>query len=356
MSDNCYEKLRKFLNQFPIGAPKTEERIELKILQKLFTKEEAELTTLLSVLPKTAKQIARKSSYNDEEMEEKLETMANKGLIFRIRRGEKTFYNAAPIMIGLYEYSVKKIDKELASLFRKYYDQVLMDEIGASNVPGFKVLPINESLDMETITLPYQDLIKNVKKARKIAVTECICRKEARLLGEGCDHPIETCLSFGVAAEFYIENGLGREIDAEEAIQILKEADEAGLVHAGANTKHLSNICNCCSCCCVSMKGITQHGYNKIKYMNSLFRAIIEPEKCIQCEACLERCPVGAIEIDETSQVNQEKCLGCGLCAPCCPENAITLILRTDRQEAFDRVIDLGQAIIEGKKQLLNNQ
>ena len=51
---------------------------------------------------------------------------------------------------------------------------------------------------------------------------DCVCRKEAKLLGNGCDHPIETCLSFGVAAEYYIENEMGRKITANEAIQIIK--------------------------------------------------------------------------------------------------------------------------------------
>ncbi len=284
-------------------------------------------------------------------MAEKLEGMAMKGLIFRVRRENATLYNSAPLMIGLYEYSVNKIDKELAQLYRKYYDEVLMDEIGASDVPGFKVLPINEYVDIETVSIPYLKLVESVKTARKIAVAECICRKEAKLLGEGCNHPIENCLSFGIAAEFYIENGWGREITADEAIKVLKEADEAGLVHAGANTKHLSNICNCCPCCCVSMKGITKKGYNKHKYMNALFESEINSELCTGCKLCLERCPVGAIKVEDFAQVDKNKCLGCGVCAISCPNEAISLHLRYHREEAFNNVIDLGIRIIEEKRE-----
>lgn len=96
-------------------------------------------------------------------------------------------------------------------------------------------------------------------------MAECICRKEAELTGSACDHPRETCLGFGAAAEYYIENGIGREIDAEQAIRILEECDRSGLVHAGVNTRHLSNLCNCCPCCCASMKGITKLGMDKRK-------------------------------------------------------------------------------------------
>jgi Pyruvate/2-oxoacid:ferredoxin oxidoreductase delta subunit len=165
---------------------------------------------------------------------------------------------------------------------------------------------------------------------------------------------METCLSFGSAAEYYIENSLGREIDAEEALRILEEADEAGLIHAGVNSKHLSNICNCCPCCCASMKGVTKHGLDKHKYLNALFEAVIDEEECTACEECVERCPVGAISMQETADVDRDRCLGCGLCAGVCPIEAITLHLREDMEEPFDRVLSLGMAMLEGKKKRLS--
>jgi electron transport complex protein RnfB len=346
---NSYEKLREFLDQFPIGFRKTPSGVELKILQSLFTEEEAELTTFLTMRPERARTIARRAGKDTSKIEEKLESMAKKGLIFRSRRDNQILYNAAPFMIGLYEYSVKKMDKELAQLYKQYYQEAGLDEIGASNVPGFKVIPLEETIQTGTTLFPYQMLKESIKNARVIAVTDCICRKEAQLLGHGCDHPIETCLSFGVAAEFYIENGMGRKISAEEAIRIIKEADDSGLVHAGANSKHLSNICNCCPCCCVSMKGMTQYGLDKQKFMNAIFESTIDGDKCIGCGNCLERCPVGAIFLEEIAKVDRNLCLGCGLCASICPEEAIRLKVRDDLTEPFDRVLEMGMAILDGK-------
>ena len=350
MSDDPFLKLREFLDQLPLGFPQTSSGVEIKILKRLFTEEEAKIAVLLTPFPEEVSQIAKRAGLDEKELEEKLESMSKKGLIFRMRREGKTLYNTAPFMIGLYEYSVKKIDKELAKLFKEYYDAAYLDELGASNIPGFKVLPVEETIQAETVLYPYHKLKESIKDARKISVTECICRKEAKLTGEGCDYPVETCLSFGAAAEYYIENGIGREISAEEAIKIIEEADRAGLVHAGVNSKHLSNICNCCPCCCASMKGITKRGHDKHKYMNALFESIIDQENCIGCENCVDRCPVGAITMEDVAKVNREKCLGCGLCATACPEEAITLQLREDREEPFNRVLEMGMAILEAKK------
>jgi Pyruvate/2-oxoacid:ferredoxin oxidoreductase delta subunit len=350
MTDSPYEKLREFLDQFPVGFPETSSGVEIKILKRLFTEEEARLAVLLPLLPETADQIAELNGLDKEGLEEKLYAMSKKGLIFRVKREGKALFRATPFMIGLYEYSVSKVDKELAVLYKEYYDIAYLNEMGASNIPTFKVMPISETLSVDKTILPFPKVEEDIKKARKIAVAECVCRKESRLTGKDCDHPIETCFSFGSAAEYYIENGLGREITADEAIKILYEADESGLIHAGVNVKHLSNICNCCPCCCASMKGITTRGHDKHKYLNALFEAMVDEGKCIGCENCVERCPVEAIKLEGSAEVNREKCLGCGLCASVCDSEAISLLLREDREEPFDRVIEMGLAVLEGKR------
>jgi H+/Na+-translocating ferredoxin:NAD+ oxidoreductase subunit B len=349
MPEADYQRLREFLDQLPLGYPATTSGVEIKILKKLFTKEEARTAILLSPLPEETGRISARSGLGEGELEEKLDRLSKKGLIYRTRHGGKTFYSTAPFMIGLYEYSVQKMDEELASLYREYYEAAYMEEMGASDVPGFKVLPIGEQVQADLTLFPLYNLVEQIRKARVISVAECICRKEARLTGEGCDRPRETCLSFGAAAEYYIENGIGREVTPEEAIAIVEESDRAGLVHAGVNTEHLSNICNCCPCCCASMKGITRKGLDKHKFLNALFEAIVDEEACTACGDCGDRCPVGAIVVDDIAFVDKDKCLGCGLCAGACPTEAIAMHLREDREEPFERVLNLGLAILEGK-------
>ncbi len=344
-----YLRLREFLDRLPLGYPATTSGVEMKILKRLFTPEEAEAAMLLSPLPEEAAAIAGRAGVEPHALEASLEAMSRKGLVFRIRRGGRALYSTAPFMIGLYEYSVEKMDAELAALYHEYYETAYRDEMGASGVPGFKVLPISETVQAELTAYPYLKLIEQVRAARVIAVADCVCRKEAGLVGEGCDHPRETCLSFGAAADYYIENGIGRRIDAEEAIRILEEADRSGLIHAGVNTRHLSNLCNCCPCCCASMKGITQKGMERHRFLNAVFYASVSRDGCSGCGDCVERCPVGAMQVGETATADPGKCLGCGLCAGACPGGVITMVLREDREEPFERVMDLGLAIMEGK-------
>ena len=351
MSDDAYLKLQEFLDQFPLGFPRTASGVEIKILQKIFTEEEARTAVLLSPLSEEASQISRRTGMDEADLASRLEAMSRKGLIFRVRRQGKTFYNAIPFMIGIYEYSVKKVDAELAALFKEYYQTAYMKEMAASRVPGFKVIPVLAPVTERTALYPAALLMEEIRAARKISVAECLCRKEARLTGDGCHHLLETCLTFGAAAEYYIENGMGREIGAEEALRILEACDRDGLVHAGVNVHHLSNLCNCCPCCCASLKGITQKGYDKRNYLNALFEAMVDQEACTGCQDCTDRCPVGAIQVEATAEVDRRKCLGCGLCASGCSEGAIAIQLRPDREEPFARVIDLGLAILKGKKE-----
>jgi Pyruvate/2-oxoacid:ferredoxin oxidoreductase delta subunit len=349
MSDDIYYELREILDKFPRGFQKTESGVEINILKKLFSKDDAKLTIQLSPVPEELGAIADRLEWNVDDLAERLDEMANKGLLFRLRRKGKAYYRIAPFAIGLYEYAVKRVDKELAGYFREYFEQGYLKGFPPEDIPGFKVLPIEEGIRTESVLLPYQKIEESIQAARVIAVTECMCRKEAALLDEACKHPVENCLSFGAAAEYYIEAGLGRQINAGEAIKILKEADESGLVHAGANSKHLSNICNCCPCCCGPLKSIVQKGSYRDRHLNPIFEPVVDEDMCTACDVCVERCPVDAIVVEDVAQVDRDKCLGCGLCTGTCPVEAISMVVREDVQDPFDNVAEIADAVMKAK-------
>ena len=195
MADDPYRRLCTFLDQFPLGFPRTASGVEMRILKRLFTEDEAKTVTCLSPIAEEVSLIASRLNVDERNLTEKLESLADKGLIFRIRRGDRTFFNAVPFMIGLYEYSVQDMDVSLAALYREYYEEAYQAEMAMSNVPGFKVIPIGHTVAEEMALIPSCKLEEQVRKARIISVAPCICRKEARLAGKaaaGRRRPVST--------------------------------------------------------------------------------------------------------------------------------------------------------------------
>jgi len=132
------------------------------------------------------------------------------------------------------------------------------------------------------------------------------------------------------AAKYTLDRGTGREISKEEALQILRDCEDKGLVHVTMNKAHAGHfICNCCSCCCQALPLVISEGLNILD--PSRYQAEIDPELCSACGTCADRCVFNAIVAaepeneDSVMQVIAEKCMGCGLCQAACPEEAITL-------------------------------
>lgn len=56
-------------------------------------------------------------------------------------------------------------------------------------------------------------------------------------------------------------------------------------------------------------------------------RAVINPERCNDCESCVDLCRFGAITGESTDRVvDPLACEGCGVCAWFCPEQAVDLV------------------------------
>jgi electron transport complex protein RnfB len=185
-----------------------------------------------------------------------------------------------------------------------------------------------------------------IESHTKFAVADCICRKEARMVGKGCDKLLEACMSFGPAADFYIENGIGREISKEEAKKILAKAEEDGLIHCSTNSAgNKTFICNCCGCCCKSLANVTKYG-NLQAVVRSNYYAAKDQETCTDCGTCVERCQVNAIRSeDDHTIIDKERCIGCGLCASACPTESITMV-RKSPQEASP-IFSGGKALLQ---------
>jgi electron transport complex protein RnfB len=206
------------------------------------------------------------------------------------------------------------------------YLPYLMKEFTGRETPQLRTIPISKSISGEGAVMPYEEARKIVEAQSKIVVADCICRKEHKIVGKGCGKPLESCLVFGTGAHFYQENGLGREISKEEALQILEGGEELGLVLQPSNSQKVVNICLCCGCCCQVLKGLKLQE-RPAQHVNANFYAQVEEERCAGCETCLERCQMEAIDmVQGVAKVNLDRCIGCGLCVPTCTTDAMKLI------------------------------
>jgi len=188
--------------------------------------------------------------------------------------------------------------------------------------PFTRVIPVGVAVQADTQVLAYENVQEIIEQAKTLAVTKCTCR----LTAHKCDRPLEACLQVNRAAQYSIDRGTGREVSKEEALKILREAEEAGLIHVTMNKHQVDHfICNCCPCCCQTLPILIKGGIRVID--PSRFQARVDPDQCTACGACLERCYFGALQGEEEGrvQVEGEKCIGCGLCRVVCPVEAITL-------------------------------
>ena len=203
-----------------------------------------------------------------------------------------------------------------------------MERLKDSYVKEAVIVPVNVKIEAEQFVLNMDNLKQILSNARTISVLDCVCRVEFG----NCDAPVNTCIDLNETAERNIRNGISRKITMDEAMDILKETHEAGLVPLALSQGEfyepgvVNSICNCCSCCCTILSGILRFGLAP-HVLSSKATTATDPEKCTLCGVCVDRCQFGAREIiNDSMVVNPELCFGCGLCISTCPTKAITLI------------------------------
>ena len=324
---DIYERLRERLDMFPQGFPKTRSGVELEILKELFSPEEAEIMLALRPTPELASVISERMGRDESEMAGILLQMSKRGLILRGTVEGYTFYLLAPWMVGIWEFQLNNLNQDNIPLYEKYFEEGIVPERGRSHIGGFRVIPIEKEIKDSTEVQPFEKVSEIIESSHRFAVADCICRKEAAMMGHGCDKLLEGCMMFDLAADYYIENGLGREISKKEAHEILLKAEESGLVHHSSNHKGSKNfICNCCGCCCKALAHVIKYN-NPWAITHSNYYAAVDAETCTACETCVERCQVKAVQMEgDVSVIAKDRCIGCGLCASTCPTGSITMV------------------------------
>ncbi len=327
-----YKQLAQRLDTIPNGFPATESGVELKLLAKLFTPEEAAVALQLKLTPEYAEQVAQRTEDDPQAMEATLKGMAGKGLI-RMKRGQKApVFGLMPFVVGIYEMQITRMDKEMAQLFEDYYKEAFHKMLH-SGPSIHRVIPVEQAVQTGLEVLPYERASEILSHAQSWGAIDCICRVQKRLLGEPCQHPVNVCLMFSRKPNAYEKAQHIRSLTKEEALELLRQAEEAGLVHTTGN--HLGDqdyICNCCACACAILRGAAEYGILTV-LEPSAFRVSVDENLCVGCDLCIERCQFKALSIvDGVCKVDERRCFGCGICISACEDGALSLAPRPASQ------------------------
>jgi Pyruvate/2-oxoacid:ferredoxin oxidoreductase delta subunit len=311
------------------------------MIKALYAPEEAEVFLAIPRGLHPAGTIARAMGKPEEEVENILETMADKGLCQAGEIKGMRYYCTLPFVPGIFEFQFMRgtktdRDKNLARLIHQYKSAVDAAK-GPPKLtfPVERVIPVDRTIKAGNAIHTYDQVATYIEKYEPLSVSTCFCRHVAKLVDESddCGKPDDVCMQFGMGAQFVIDRGMGRKISKDEAREILQKSEEAGLVHCSANRQEIDFICNCCGCHCMFLQTALAQPKPGVS-LNSGFYPIWDAEFCTACETCIDRCPTRAIAMgdDNVPQVNLDLCVGCGVCATGCPEDAIALVERPGMQ------------------------
>jgi Pyruvate/2-oxoacid:ferredoxin oxidoreductase delta subunit len=347
-----YRDLARRLEASPVSMPEPQDPHAWQgwkdILEILFSPEQAELAARLPVMPSSLDKIARRLKTNPAELRPQLDAMCDKGLVLDLvhPRTGQVKYLLSPPVVGFFEFSLMRAKddipkKRMAEALEAYthFDEAFCNEVfGHDTVVGRALVHENalgENAAEASEVLDWERATSVVTDARSVAVSLCYCRHKAEHLGTACEAPQEVCLSLNGGADFVLRHEFGRAIEQAEALDILAQSRDLGLVQIADNVKNRpAYICNCCGCCCGQLQSINQYDLQGVN--PSGFQPVCSDDQCNGCSRCGRACPVTAITMtagrrtgnlknDLRPAVDADRCLGCGVCATACTRGAIKM-------------------------------
>jgi electron transport complex protein RnfB len=357
-----YRALQQHLDKGPVGYPATRSGIDIVLLERLFTPEEAKIATCLSTIKlEPAKRIHRRAGKKGitlslDVFKQKLDMMSQKGVILVYSEGfrEKHYKNAGVTAGGIVDFQVNRLTKDLVDTFHKYHEEIFAqtEMTGKHSVAQLRTIPVEKSIRTpeKHKVATYDDVRCLVEDSPgPFAVANCICRQTKDINGEHCKYSDirETCLQIGTDhARQYVDMGVARYINKEEAFTILDRAQQAGFILQPENSLRPEAICCCCGDCCGLLSAVVKSPKPAAMYASNYY-VTIDTTICKGCGTCVKRCQIQARTLETTtlplnlsldgrgqgegekrliSTVNLDRCIGCGNCVTTCASGATKLV------------------------------
>ena len=223
-STNPYEKLAQVLDKIPNAFPAVEDGTHLKILEWIFSPEEADLASKLKITGETAEEIAYRLNLDTDEVIKQLDTMDSKGQIIAFYTKEGKKYALLKWIVGIYEEQLYRMDEEFAQLIEDYFKQAKHGELMTSQPAVHRVIPVNKVIKTEIEIHPSEVVEKFIEEAKSWGVRDCICKVQKKLIDEECSYPETVCLLFAPIENFFQNDKNTKPITKEESYIILRQA------------------------------------------------------------------------------------------------------------------------------------
>ena len=295
---------------------------EYYCMADIVTDEEADIAIAAGLRKeRTAQWLADKVGRTVEEIQPSLDRLVYYGVFRRckIDGTDEDSYFMQIFAPGILEMMVNNQEllhehPEVGRAFEEY-TRLRMQSMGPILPDGYglmRVIPVESAIEGIPGVTDDERLSHYLDKYDIFSVSPCSCRASRTSLGDGCGHLAEDmCVQMGKGAEHYIRTGRARQITREEALEIVKRAEENGLMHDIPNIEGAGEsaaICNCCACACFGLRAGLMSGARDA--IRSNFVAEVDEAKCVACAQCVEVCPGNALKL------GQKLCADCALPEP----------------------------------------
>ncbi len=349
--ENSYRKLQRHFDSMPVPFPSTSNGTELTILESFFAEDEISVAMAMDFRLRSAAEISQRAGISDIPfVEKKLDSMLSKGAL--LYREEGKLYSLVPLIVGMYEFQLKRLTPGFLTSFYKYMKEKFAFHFLTTSRPQTRILPVNVTVSAGNRISTYDEYRDMIKGAGdRIVVIECICRKVHDMEGDPCriSDRRELCLALRDYADTALHEGWGRKITVQEALELAELNRKDGFVLQSANDRNPNFICACCSDCC-GLLNMIKSVPSPADYVESSYFCEVNSKSCKSCRICIKRCPMNAVEMrNGFIRINRSRCIGCGVCTDACRFGALSMKLKAEHKVPPENVDDLYE-LFRGKK------